>query len=90
MNGTFNDFRKSGRIVEDPHVVVWLDEHPDHKFGDHRGDITPREVAEVLYMRVRGSTYGAVSRHVEEDEPVIVADIGGDRRRYDAVSGERL
>jgi hypothetical protein len=90
MKGTYNDFKQWGKVVENPPVVVWLEDHPDSKYGMFRCDITPIMATEYLFMRVKGVTLSDTKSAVRAAEPVLVTDIEGERSRWDGLTGDRL
>ena len=71
MSRTYNAFGKNGTVVEDPPYLIWLQKHPDNKFGMYVGDVTPREAAEWMLMSVEQVPFGAVRGKVEDEEPTI-------------------
>jgi hypothetical protein len=45
---------------------------------------------EYLFMRVKGVPFSDSKNAVQAAEPVLVTDIDGERRRWDALTGDRL
>jgi len=84
----YNAFGKYGSIVEDPRYVVSLAEHPEERFGmaSPKG-VTVEEVAEWLYMAVKGVSYGDVRKRTQADQPVIVLEYDGEREERTAWEG---
>lgn len=82
-----NAFGKSGVLITDPKITLWLCGHEDEKFGTNDGHMTIREVIEWLAMSVLGIKYGDVKKYCQENNPLLVFETshGQTVTRYNGV-----
>lgn len=88
---TYNRFGQHGTVIEDPDYLLSLADAGE-QYGDDHPAYTPREVAEWLYMAVKGVPYGEVRERVDDDAPVIVLEnrTEGTVSRYNAATGKEV
>ena len=76
--GKFNSLDRIGTVVEDPKIVVWLDDNPDKKFGTY-GNHGLQDTADYLLYRVCGITLGDLTDYYNEnDRPIVCAEVEGE------------
>lgn len=80
--GRYNYLKQTGRVVENPEYVVWLEESEGNKFGFNTNEAV-KSVSDYLLHRVKGVTLGKHSDYIEKNgHPNIIIDTGEEEKVF--------